>query len=173
MKYTLERKGTVYELDVELTERGVVLRGPDGKPELVAVHSRPDGSQRVVTPWGELELVSARRGAELWADVAASGEPGAAPQRLSARVQRTRPTGAGSSNGVPAGAVIAPMAGKLLRILTGVGAQVKAGQALAVIEAMKMENELLAPLDGVVVELPLTAPSAVDKGALIVRIEPA
>jgi biotin carboxyl carrier protein len=37
---------------------------------------------------------------------------------------------------------------------------------------MKMENELVAPLDGVVVEVPVTAPSTVDKGALIVRLEP-
>jgi biotin carboxyl carrier protein len=64
------------------------------------------------------------------------------------------------------------MAGKLLRLSACLGDAVKAGQTLAVIEAMKMENELVAPLDGVVVELGQTAPSAVDKGALIARIEP-
>jgi biotin carboxyl carrier protein len=43
---------------------------------------------------------------------------------------------------------------------------------LAVIEAMKMENELIAPLDGVVTQVPLAAPAAVEKGAVIVTIEP-
>ena len=54
----------------------------------------------------------------------------------------------------------------------GTGEIRAAGQALAVIEAMKMENELVAPLDGVVVELGAAAPSAIEKGALLARIEP-
>ena len=65
------------------------------------------------------------------------------------------------------------MAGKLLRVDAVLGARLKAGQAVAVIEAMKMENELLAPLDGVVVEVAATAPSTIEKGTLIARLEPA
>jgi biotin carboxyl carrier protein len=64
------------------------------------------------------------------------------------------------------------MAGKLLRVDVKLGDEVKAGQPLAVIEAMKMENELLAPLDGVVVELAPAAASAIEKGTLVARIEP-
>jgi biotin carboxyl carrier protein len=107
--------------------------------------------------------VSARRGAELWADL-----PG---RRLAALVERARPSGAGSGGAGAAGAVRAPMAGKLLRLDVVLGQTVKAGQALAVIEAMKMENELVAPLDGVVVELGPAAPNAIEKGALVVRLE--
>src|SRR5438046_1702718 len=73
MKYRLERKGHIHEIDVELTAQGLVLRGPDGSVQLLRVYDRPDGSQRAVTPWGEFELQSARRGAELWVDVAAAG----------------------------------------------------------------------------------------------------
>lgn len=170
MKYTLERNGTIYLLDVQPTPQGLVVRGPDGQAERVLVQTRPDGSQRVVTPWGEVELLSARRGPELWADVR---EPGGVPRRLSACIERARPAGTGSANGAAAGVVTAPMAGKLLRVLVGVGAPVKTGQALAVIEAMKMENELVAPLDGVVVEVATSASGTIEKGALIVRIEPA
>ena len=164
MKYRLERAGKVCEIDVEITDAGYLLRGPDGQAHLLQLLRHADGSQRAITPWGEVELVSARRGAELWADL-----PG---RRLAARVERARPSGAGSSGAGAAGAVRAPMAGKLLRLDAQLGQAVKAGQALAVIEAMKMENELVAPLDGVVVELGPPAPSTIDKGTLIARIEP-
>ena len=164
MKYRLERAGKVFEIDVEPSDAGYVLRGPDGKPRLIQLQGRADGSQHAITPWGEFELTSARRGAEVWADL-----PG---QRLNARVEKARPASTGGSSSGGAGAVRAPMAGKLLRLDARLGEAVKAGQTLAVIEAMKMENELVAPLDGVVVELGQAAPSAVEKGALIARIEP-
>lgn len=164
MKYRLERAGKVFEIDVEPTDAGYLLHGPDGKPQLIQLQTRADGSQHAITPWGELELTSARRGVEVWVDL-----PG---QRLSARVEKARPASTGASSSGAAGAVRAPMAGKLLRLDVRVGDAVKAGQSLAVIEAMKMENELVAPLDGVVVELGQAAPGAVEKGALIARIEP-
>jgi len=172
MKYRLERQGRIHEIDVELTAQGLVLRGPDGTAQLLQVHARADGSQRAVTPWGEFELQSARRGADLWLDVSATDGTARAPRRLTARVERARPAGAGTGNGASAGAVLAPMAGKLLRVDAVVGARFKAGQTVAVIEAMKMENELLAPLDGVVVEVAASAPSTIEKGALIARLEP-
>lgn len=164
MKYRLERAGKVFEIDVDVNDTGCVLRGPDGQSHVIKLLDHADGSQRAITPWGDIELVSARRGAELWVDF-----PG---RRLTARVERARPSGAGASGGAAAGSVCAPMAGKLLRLDARLGQAVKAGQALAVIEAMKMENELLAPVDGVVVELGPAAPSAIDKGTLVVRIEP-
>jgi biotin carboxyl carrier protein len=64
------------------------------------------------------------------------------------------------------------MTGKLLRVSVKVGDVVQASQPVAVIEAMKMENELLAPLAGVVVEVGADAPGTVEKGALVVRVEP-
>ncbi len=164
MKYRVERAGKVVEVDVELTQQGYLLRGPDGQARLVQLTERADGSQRATTPWGDCEIISARRGAEFWADIAG--------RRLNARVERARPTGGASVNGGGEGAIVAPMAGKLLRVDARVGDAVKAGQTLAVIEAMKMENELVAPLDGVVVEVAATAPSPIDKGALIARLEP-
>jgi biotin carboxyl carrier protein len=165
MKYRLERAGQIFEIDVDITPQGYVLRGPNRQPRLIQLQTRADGSQHAITPWGDIEVRSARRGADVWADV-----PG---RRLTARVERARPAAGGASNSGAAGALRAPMAGKLLRLDARLGDTVKAGQTLAVIEAMKMENELVAPLDGVVVELAQGAPSTVDKGALIARIEPA
>jgi biotin carboxyl carrier protein len=164
MKYRLERAGNDYELDVELTADGCIVRGPDGEPHTIRLELRSDGSYLAITPWGDEQLLSARRGAELWASV--SG------RRLHARVERVRASQAGASGGAAAGSLTAPMPGKLLRVSARVGDQVVAGQALAVIEAMKMENELVSPIAGVVTEVALQAPSAVEKGALILKVEP-
>jgi len=46
--------------------------------------------------------------------------------------------------------VEAPLPGKILRINVSAGSQVKRGDLLLILEAMKMENEILAPVDGVV-----------------------
>jgi biotin carboxyl carrier protein len=164
MKYRVEHAGKVYEFDVHVQTDACVVRGPDGEPRRIAFYTRPDGSRRAVTPWGELEIVSSRRGEEIWAQV--SG------RRLQARAARARPMSAAGAGGAAPGVVAAPMPGRLLRVDVKVGDRVRAGQALAVIEAMKMENELVAPLDGVVTRVPFQAPAAVDKGAVIVTLEP-
>ena len=46
--------------------------------------------------------------------------------------------------------VLAPMQGKILAVKVSVGSQVKKGQVIAILEAMKMENEIVATADGVV-----------------------
>jgi biotin carboxyl carrier protein len=164
MKYRLEQAGTTYEIDVRQTSDGYVVCGPDGRPRTIRLTRRADGSQLAITPWGDSFVHSARRGGEVWAE--------AFGRRLSARVQRVRPGAAGAGSGASVGAVHAPMTGKLLRVSVKVGDVVQASQPVAVIEAMKMENELLAPLAGVVVEVGADAPGTVEKGALVVRVEP-
>lgn len=67
----------------------------------------------------------------------------------------------------------APMPGLITRILTAPGETVKAGQALIVIEAMKMENELKSPTDGVIAEVLAEAHSPVEKGAALIKIKSA
>ena len=67
--------------------------------------------------------------------------------------------------------IISPMPGKILRYLVAIGDEVKEGQGVVVIEAMKMENELPAPKDGVVKSIASAAGSAVDGGALLLVIE--
>jgi biotin carboxyl carrier protein len=63
--------------------------------------------------------------------------------------------------------LLAPMPGKVVRVLVKPGDPVRARQAIAVIEAMKMENELRAGRDGIVVELPVTGGQSVEAGTLI------
>jgi len=70
------------------------------------------------------------------------------------------------------GVVRAPMHGKLLAILVEEGATVTKGQRLAVIEAMKMEHALLAPVAGRVSDLSAAAGTQIDEGATIMVIAP-
>ncbi|HVO30104.1 MAG TPA: biotin/lipoyl-containing protein [bacterium] len=77
---------------------------------------------------------------------------------------------AGSAEG-SAGELHSPMPGKLVRFLVKEGATVKRGQGACVVEAMKMENELGAPRDGIVKRLVATEGQPVEGGALLLVIE--
>jgi 3-methylcrotonyl-CoA carboxylase alpha subunit len=68
-----------------------------------------------------------------------------------------------------AGRLTAPMPGKVIALLAKAGDSVKKGQALAVMEAMKMEHTIAAPVDGVVAELPFAVGEQVTEGAELVR----
>lgn len=67
--------------------------------------------------------------------------------------------------------VTAPMPGTILSINVKEGDTVKEGQVLIILEAMKMENEILAPKDGKVVSIPVTKGSSVNTGDQLVIIE--
>jgi biotin carboxyl carrier protein len=65
--------------------------------------------------------------------------------------------------------VKAPMPGMVLNILVGEGTQVKKGDALLVLEAMKMENIIKSPCDGVVKRVAANKGTAVEKNQLLIQ----
>lgn len=65
----------------------------------------------------------------------------------------------------------APMPGKIVDILTEVGSKVKEGEALIILEAMKMQNEITAPVTGKVVHIGVQKDTIVNKYDLLVEIE--
>jgi pyruvate carboxylase subunit B len=69
--------------------------------------------------------------------------------------------------------VVAVMSGKVVRVLAKVGDLVRPRQALVVIEAMKMENELRAAREGIVKELLVREGQSVDAGTLLAVVAPA
>ncbi|WP_417516189.1 acetyl-CoA carboxylase biotin carboxylase subunit [Minwuia sp.] len=70
------------------------------------------------------------------------------------------------------GAVLSPMNGKVLRVEVRTGDDVKSGQLMVVLEAMKMEHEIVAPVAGKVAEVPVVADQQVGSKALLVKIAP-
>lgn len=72
----------------------------------------------------------------------------------------------------PAGGdgVKAPMPGTILDIKVSEGQEVKSGQVLVILEAMKMENELVAPKDGVVQSINVSKGASVNSGDVLITI---
>ena len=66
--------------------------------------------------------------------------------------------------------VNAPMPGNILKVNVTTGQAVKSGTVLCVLEAMKMENEIMAPKDGTVTQVLVSKGSTVDTGAPLVVI---
>jgi len=88
-------------------------------------------------------------------------------------VVRTAPPARYDAEGAEGGAVTAPMHGKLLALLVANGETVRKGQRLAILEAMKMEHALVAPVDGVVADVLASPGKQVAEGATVLVIAPA
>ncbi len=104
---------------------------------------------------------------------AANGEVVAERTRASAAAS-ARSAEAGRRGGGPgdAGALVrSPMPGRVLKVLVAEGASVTAGAPVIVIEAMKMENELVAARSGVVKSVRVSAGDTVERDAPLLEIE--
>ena len=147
MKYVATINGKKYEVEVE---------------KLVAYKSLDRNG--VAAPAAPVLPASApvqRPAAPAPAPVAAAPAPAPAPAAAPA------PKAA-----APAGAttVEAPMPGKILNIKVSEGQAVKFGEVVVIMEAMKMETEIVAPADGTVSKILVKAGDSVDTGAALVAL---
>ena len=90
--------------------------------------------------------------------------PAAAPAPQAAPKAAPAPAAAGSVK------VDAPMPGNILDVKVSNGTAVKAGQVLVILEAMKMENEIVAPQDGTVASINVNKGDTVEAGQTIVTL---
>jgi biotin carboxyl carrier protein len=86
-----------------------------------------------------------------------------------------RRTGRASADGIANAdgeqRVVAPMSGRVVRVLVSAGDEVGAGQGVVVVEAMKMENELRSPKAGRVKDVAVAPGTSVEAGRLLIVIE--
>lgn len=87
------------------------------------------------------------------------------PKRLSSVAASKAGAGDGSAQ------IIAPMPGKVVRILVEKGAEVEAGDSILVVEAMKMQNEMKSPRTGTVTEIRAAEGDTVNAGDVLAIIE--
>ena len=67
--------------------------------------------------------------------------------------------------------IVAPMPGRVVRLLVAEGAEVEAGQGIVVVEAMKMQNEIKSPKKGMVKKITASEGAAVNSGDVLAVVE--
>lgn len=158
MKVRIEIEGEAYDVAVERSDAGVRVSCEEETIDVELVEPGPPVRLRAK---GHPHVV------QVLADNAASLD--GAPFRF--HVARFEPGGPAHAAGGRT-AINAVMPGRIVRVLAATGAAVVKGEALFVLEAMKMQNELLSPLAGRVVELAVAEGETVEAGRLLARIEP-
>lgn len=93
--------------------------------------------------------------------------PAAAPAPAPAAAPAPAPAAQGTAGSVK---VEAPMPGTILDVKVSVGDSVSSGSVLCILEAMKMENEIVAPQDGTVASVNVSKSDSVEAGQVIITL---
>ena len=117
-----------------------------------------------ITVNGTVYSVTVEEGASTGAAPVAAAPVAAAPAPA-APAPAAAPAGAQGSV-----TVNAPMPGKILGVKASVGQAVKKGDVVVVLEAMKMENEIVAPQDGTIASINVAVSDSVDSGAVLATL---
>ena len=168
------------EVDVNGRTRTVsVERSGEGRYRVTVDGRRHDVDVARVGALGLSLLLDAASGTSRDVQVAPAGRTGALLVRIDGRTilatvnGRRTARGATDAGGHAHGdqAVVAPMPGRVVRVLVSRGDAVAARQGIVVVEAMKMENELRAPKAGRVKDVAVEAGTSVEAGRVLVVIE--
>jgi biotin carboxyl carrier protein len=166
MKYEVLINGHSYQVELERTANGYACK-VDGEPFALDV---------AMTARDVLSILHQGRNYEARREYSPTGETHilVGSERFRAEVRdprslRSRRATAGAEAG-PA-RICAPMPGKVVRLLAAEGDEVEAGQGLVVVEAMKMQNEILATKKGKVTKIAVQDASAVNAGDLLAIVE--
>ena len=145
MKYVVTMNGKRYEVEVERMSAFHML-------------TREEIASGVSTPVQPVAAPAPKAAAPTPAAAAPAPAPKAAATPAPAAA-----TPAPAAKAAPGGtSVTSPMPGSVLGVKVNVGDKVSAGQTMFVLEAMKMENEIVAPVDGTVASINVKTGDAVD-----------
>ncbi|MGE5612970.1 MAG: biotin/lipoyl-containing protein [Bacillota bacterium] len=122
----------------------------------------------------EVEVEEILEGTSYVSENAATPAPVSAPAKQAPSASMAQPEKAAkpASNGKTGSIKItAPMPGTILKVVANVGDSLKRGDVVLVLEAMKMENEIVAPSDGVVVSINVDRGASVNAGDLLASLD--
>lgn len=136
----------------------------------------PEGEERVRRDV-DVEVNGRRFNVSMWVHESApvsAGGAGGGGSAGATRVKRPRPSGgAGGGGAAGSGQIAVPMQGTIVKVLVAVGDTVEVGQAVCVLEAMKMENNITTDTAGSVKEIKVATGDSVGAGDVVVVIGPA
>ena len=168
MKYFITIAGETRE--VALDGDTVAIDGQRVRAHLEDVDGTP---MQIVTIGNEVHRIVARReagGQRGQYDLSVEGFRFSV-EALDERARTIRELSGSSKKAARPAHMTAPMPGLIVRVHVSAGDQVRAGQGLVVMEAMKMENELRAAAAGVVRKVLVAPGNAVEKGSILVEME--
>lgn len=158
------------------TDRTVSVDGPlpdgrfkisiDGAEQLVDAKQLRPGTWSLLVGGQQFVVDLDRRRTGIAASVGASE----ALLTVEDALHRRLASAAGTRTQAAGESIRAPIAGKVVKVLVAMGDQVAAGTPVIVLEAMKMENELIAERGGTVASIAKAAGQAVDTGDLLVEL---
>lgn len=120
-----------------------------------------------ITVNGNVYDVTVEEGTASGAPVQAAAPRAAAPAAKSSPAPKAAPAAEGAEGKIK---VIAPMPGKIVAVKANPGDKVARGQVILVLEAMKMENDIVAPEDGTVAGINVAVGSSVESGETIATL---
>jgi biotin carboxyl carrier protein len=169
LRYEVEVGGRLRSVSIHRAD-GKFVVDVDGQASIVDA-ARVDGQTLSLLLAGashDITIVSEPASGRLVVSLAGVSVPVA----LNRRRRPHREEGSGGAGSGP-DRMVAPMPGKVVRLLVKLGDLVRKRQPVIVVEAMKMENELRASQDGTVAELHVKEGQSVEAGALLLVVVPA
>ena len=135
---------------------GISFAGPDGQESGLTVVSATPELVTLDAEWIRRRFTITRAGREIWVDSPLGSVRLVLNERLPAPERAVEP-----------GSLIAPMPGSVSRVAVAAGDRVTAGQLVLMLEAMKMEHQIMAPGAGVLTELRVSQGSQVNAGDVL------
>ena len=169
MVFEIEANGRVHTVAIEVDRgrEGHLTVTIDGTPAAVDVRRTASGYSLLLGPGGDQVVEAAVTEGATRGDLVVH-LPGLS---LPVTIDASRRRGKIAAHADGEQRIVAPMPGRVVRILVAAGDEVELRQPVIVVEAMKMENELRAPKAGRVKEVAVEAGASVESGRLLVVIE--
>ena len=165
MVYEVSIDGTAHRLELAKADSGWLCRLDGQEINVDAVIPRPDVLSLLIDGRSfEIKREQSATDLHLWV-----GNTRFAVELRDPRSLRSRRDGAGQEAGPKK--LVAPMPGKIVRVLVPEKSEVEAGQGILVVEAMKMQNEIKSPKKGIVQKVIAVAGASVNAGDVLAIVE--